>query len=93
MVTTMRVEIAYSSETQQQLHTLELPLGSRVRDAIQQSGLLACCPELTWETLLVGIFSRRCDLDTVVQPGDRVEIYRPLQTDPKERRRQRAQHL
>ena len=29
-------------------------------------------------------------LDAVLQPGDRVEIYRPLIADPKEQRKKRA---
>ena len=39
--------------------------------------------------LQVGIFSQKCSLDHVLEPGDRIEIYRPLLIDPKERRRQR----
>ena len=38
----------------------------------------------------VGIFGVRCRLDKIVQPGDRVECYRPLLLDPKEARRVRA---
>jgi putative ubiquitin-RnfH superfamily antitoxin RatB of RatAB toxin-antitoxin module len=42
------------------------------------------------EALAVGIFSTPCALDRIVKNGDRIEIYRPLQNDPKEARRQRA---
>lgn len=38
----------------------------------------------------IGVFGRLEPLDTPLQDGDRVEIYRPLQVDPKERRRRRA---
>lgn len=38
----------------------------------------------------IGIFGKKVGLDTLVQPGDRVEIYQALQIDPKEARRQRA---
>jgi putative ubiquitin-RnfH superfamily antitoxin RatB of RatAB toxin-antitoxin module len=38
----------------------------------------------------LGIFSRRVAADYPVEPGDRVEIYRPLDLDPMEARRKRA---
>jgi putative ubiquitin-RnfH superfamily antitoxin RatB of RatAB toxin-antitoxin module len=38
----------------------------------------------------VGIFSRPVSHDTLLREGDRVEVYRPLKVDPKERRRQVA---
>lgn len=55
-----------------------------------RSGLLEAMPELRLQALEVGIFHRRCALDTPVRDGNRVEIYRPLQIDPKEARRLRA---
>lgn len=38
----------------------------------------------------VGIFGKKVALETELRSGDRVEIYRPLQMDPKEARRKRA---
>jgi hypothetical protein len=38
----------------------------------------------------VGVFGKRVPPDTPLADGDRVEIYRALLLDPKERRRQRA---
>ena len=38
----------------------------------------------------VGIFGRVMEADTVLRDGDRVEIYRPLEADPKEARRARV---
>lgn len=66
----------------------ELPEGATVADLLQ-----ACC---LWQThpetrdLSLGIFSHPVTLDTLLKTGDRVEVYRPLLLDPKERRRQRA---
>jgi putative ubiquitin-RnfH superfamily antitoxin RatB of RatAB toxin-antitoxin module len=37
-----------------------------------------------------GIHGRRVPLDTALADGDRVEVYRPLQADPKAARRRRA---
>jgi putative ubiquitin-RnfH superfamily antitoxin RatB of RatAB toxin-antitoxin module len=86
----IQVEVVYALADQQWLLSVELPLGSTVKTAIQQSGLLRQEPEQNWDNLSFGIFSRQCSLDTPVRHGDRVEIYRPLQIDPKERRRRRA---
>ena len=38
----------------------------------------------------VGIFGEPCGRDAVPRNGDRIEIYRPLRSDPKESRRARA---
>ena len=54
------------------------------------SGLDADFPDLAIEDLDIGVFGRRMDPETCVRPGDRVELYRPLLTDPKEGRRSRA---
>lgn len=40
-------------------------------------------------TLQCGIWNARATLDTVLQNGDRLEIYRPLTADPKTARRER----
>ncbi|GEM_PF-514846 len=86
----IQVEVVYALADQQWLLSIEVPSGSTVKTAVQQSGLLRHWPEQDWDNLSVGIFSQRCHLDTPVQHGDRIEIYRPLQVDPKERRRRRA---
>ena len=64
-----------------EISKLELPAGSRVRDALR-----AACVEAD----AVGVFGRRVAPDARLADGDRVEIYRPLGLDPKERRRRRA---
>jgi uncharacterized protein len=38
----------------------------------------------------VGIFGEPCGRDAVPRDGDRIEIYRPLRSEPKESRRARA---
>lgn len=91
MPPTIRVEVVYALADQQTMFSVEIPLGSDIKTAIQQSGMPQHWPELDWERSPVGIFSRPCTLDTPLQAGDRVEIYRPLQLDPKQSRRRRAQ--
>ena len=62
--------------------------GMTVAGVLQQSGFLERHPELVG--LPAGIFSQTVSLDTLVKPGDRVELYRPLLVNPMEKRRQRA---
>lgn len=85
----VNVEIVYIPEDTPAIHHyLSMTPGSTVADVVRQSGLLESYPEV--EDLAVGIFANRVNWETLVTPGDRVELYRPLTADPKEKRRQRA---
>ncbi len=53
------------------------------RDAIERSGILAQFPEIDLDTQKVGVFGKVLALETKLEDGDRVEIYRPLIADPK----------
>jgi putative ubiquitin-RnfH superfamily antitoxin RatB of RatAB toxin-antitoxin module len=44
--------------------------------------------DVPWNTAPVGIFGELRDRQDVPADGDRVEIYRPLRSDPRERRRE-----
>jgi putative ubiquitin-RnfH superfamily antitoxin RatB of RatAB toxin-antitoxin module len=69
---------------------VEVAQGSSALDAIRASGVLERCAEVDISSQWVGVWGRRCALETILKEGDRVEIYRPLAVDPKEARRQRA---
>lgn len=86
----MRVEVVYALPDRQWQVECQLPLTATVGDAIRASGLLAQFPQLNPGGSRLGIFGRLATLDTPLRAGDRVEIYRPLQADPKEGRRRRA---
>ena len=90
MAETIRVEVAYALPTQQFLRALTLPREATVRSAIEASGVLALFPAIDLAVDRVGVWNRVAALDAPLRDGDRVEIYRPLQVDPKEVRRQRA---
>jgi putative ubiquitin-RnfH superfamily antitoxin RatB of RatAB toxin-antitoxin module len=84
------VTVAYSPAPRQVLQwLLELPAGATVRQAVLASGLAAACPGLDVATCEVGIWSRACAWEAALREGDRVEIYRGLQVDPKVARRER----
>lgn len=84
----MRVEVVYAVREAADAVTVELPAGATVRDALAASGIAERHPGISLDTL--GVFGRRVSADARLADGDRVEIYRPLEMDPKERRRERA---
>jgi putative ubiquitin-RnfH superfamily antitoxin RatB of RatAB toxin-antitoxin module len=86
----IEVEVAYALPQIQVVLPVQLPAGAVVGDAIRESGILKQFPEIDLANNKVGIFGKLSKLDAVLQPGDRVEIYRPLVADPKEARRKKA---
>ena len=70
---------------------VDLPAGACAADAVRASGLAAVLGERFLSTVPLGIFGAVCTPETILRPGDRVEIYRPLPVDPKQARRQRAE--
>jgi len=84
------VEVAYALQDRQELITVQVPPGSCIKTAVQQSGLLSLFPHEDLNQLKVGVFSKPRLLTDEVKEGDRIEIYRPLTIDPKEARRAKA---
>jgi uncharacterized protein len=85
----VKVEVIYIDIEQGINHFYcELPEGATVEDAIKKSAIFTCCPEA--QAFPIGIFSKLVKPTTVLKTGDRIEIYRPLINDPKEKRRLRA---
>lgn len=87
---TMSVEVVYALPQQQSLLSVQVPLGTTAMQAVELSGVLAAYPEIEPTKAKLGIFGKLTKADTVLQPRDRVEIYRPLIADPKEVRKKRA---
>ena len=86
----IRVEVAYATPERQLVLPLDVPRGCTVGEAIERSAIREEFPGLAVNFDAVGIFGRKAPAGQVLQPGDRVEIYRPLIADPKEARRKRA---
>lgn len=86
----LRVELAYA-ESPQRLHRLDLvlPTGATVADALRASGWRELLGPAQLDGLRIGVWGRPCEPDAALRDLDRVELYRPLQVDPKEARRQR----
>ena len=85
----VKVELVYVATDGSTMHlNLDLKSGATVLDALNDSGVYTLYPET--KECAVGIYARQVSLDTVLKSGDRVEIYRSLVRDPKEKRRQLA---
>jgi len=85
----MNVGVCYAEADRQSWLRLEVPNNSTVEQAIQLSGLLTRYPEIDLTKQKVGIFGKLAKLDTIIQEGDRVEIYRQITVDPTQVKRRR----
>ncbi|MDH3315458.1 MAG: RnfH family protein [Gammaproteobacteria bacterium] len=83
--------MAYATPGSQHLVTLEVPVGTTIAAAVERCRDQRLLPEAAFQYSDLGVFGRRVRAERVLEPGDRVEIYRPLEVDPKEARRRRAQ--
>jgi uncharacterized protein len=83
------VSVVYALPDRQTVINLNVSAKSTVADVIAASGLLPRFPEID-RSPKCAIFGRPVPLTSVVSPGDRVEILRPLVVDPKEGRRRAA---
>ncbi len=85
----VKIELVYVALGKTIVHlTLNLKTGSTVFEALNASEIYTTYPET--KDLPVGIYAKQVSLDQVLKEGDRIEIYRPLVLDPKEKRRQKA---
>ena len=78
----MNVGVAYADRFKQIWLKLDVPERSTAREIIERSGLLAQFPEIDLGKQKIGVFGKLIKLDTVLEEGTRVEIYRPITADP-----------
>lgn len=86
----IEVEVVFGIPEQQRLVSLTLHSGATIADAIEKSGFAREFADYDLSSLPVGVWGHLAARDTVLSAGDRVEIYRPLQLDPREARRRLA---
>jgi putative ubiquitin-RnfH superfamily antitoxin RatB of RatAB toxin-antitoxin module len=92
-----RCVVAFATRGRQFLWAVELAATATVADALRVARDLAANDtdarsyDIPWDTANVGIFGQVCARSDVPAEGDRIEIYRPLAADPRERRRERVQ--
>lgn len=84
------VEIVFALADHQELVSLSVDEGTTVADVVSQSGLSKKFPEQDLSGLQVGIWGRIAERNYRVKQGDRVELYRSLNRDPRDARRELA---
>lgn len=86
------VEVVYGDAERQKLIALEVPEGTTVYAAAEQSAMTKWFPELDLAQATLGIFGKVVakPKEQLLRAGERVEIYRPLLVDPIESRKARA---
>ena len=91
LLSPVSVQVCYITPQAQFLHTILVPQGTTMLQAIALSGVLAAFPEIDPERQKIGVYSKIQSPDTLVREKDRIEIYRSLQVDPMAARRKRAE--
>jgi putative ubiquitin-RnfH superfamily antitoxin RatB of RatAB toxin-antitoxin module len=86
----IEIELVYASATRQRLLSIQADAGATVAAVLSQSDIDLDFPDENIDDLAVGIWGKLVDRDHIVRDGDRIELYRPLQIDPREARRQLA---
>src|ERR1700761_2852028 len=85
-----RCLVAYATRERQYLWAVDIDMDATIADAIEAARQLADEPDVPWDTAPVGIFGEVRDRADRPAPGDRIEIYRPLASDPRDRRREQV---
>jgi uncharacterized protein len=90
-----RCVVVYATPAEQRLWSLELPLSATIGQALQ-AARAACgeapgCAGIAWDSAPVGVFGEARARHEQFADGDRIELYRALRRDPRERRRERVQ--
>jgi putative ubiquitin-RnfH superfamily antitoxin RatB of RatAB toxin-antitoxin module len=86
----LEVEVVYALPERQALIAISIPAGATAGDAVAQSGIAGRFPGQDLSACQLGVWGRLVDRDQILEDGDRVEIYRPLEIDPREARRRLA---
>ena len=86
----IEIEVAYALPDKQILECLKVPNGTTAAQAIQLSGICTKFSEIQLNDKNLGIFGKLVKSEKILRNYDRIEIYRPLTVDPKEKRRKRV---
>jgi putative ubiquitin-RnfH superfamily antitoxin RatB of RatAB toxin-antitoxin module len=84
------VDVVYALPESQRIVRVPFVAGLTAERAVRDSGLLDAVAESVASSLVLGVFGARVGPHHALEPGDRVEICRPLTRDPRDRRREFA---
>jgi putative ubiquitin-RnfH superfamily antitoxin RatB of RatAB toxin-antitoxin module len=82
------VQVVYARPDEQPVVEVDFEPGMTAADAVERSGLLSARAAVAEAGLLRGVWGVEVALAHRLRAGDRVEISRPLQADPRAMRRE-----
>jgi putative ubiquitin-RnfH superfamily antitoxin RatB of RatAB toxin-antitoxin module len=88
--TLVRVEVVYALPQRAIEIALVLPVTATVADALAAAAADLRSAGVDVAAAEVGVFGAVVGRNRVLEPGDRIEVYRPLAVDPKAARRARV---
>jgi putative ubiquitin-RnfH superfamily antitoxin RatB of RatAB toxin-antitoxin module len=86
-----RCEVAYALPGAQFIITVAVPLDASVADVLAAAQTLSARTDIPWTSAAIGIYGERCRPSHRPLDGDRIEIYRQLERDPRQARREAAE--
>lgn len=92
----IKVEVVAATTELQKIIAIEVEPHTNIQKAIELSGVLSYFPDFPSVELFeasgfsVGIYSKTATIDTLLQEGDRVEIYLPLKQSAIDARKARV---
>ena len=87
----IQVEVAVAYPEVQQIFSLAVPLGTTAQEVVSGADLVKIFPELNVGTVPLSVWGKVVKPEYLLCDGDRVEVLRRLQIDPKEARRELAE--
>lgn len=84
------VEVVYATAATVAIVKVPFVPGLTAGEAVRRSGLLERCAGGDAAGPILGVYGVAVGQEHVLEPGDRVEICRPLAADPRTRRREVA---
>jgi uncharacterized protein len=90
-----RCVVVYALPERQYRWEVDLPADATISQALDAARSVAGvdADQIPWDSADVGIFGELRTRADPLRDGDRVELYRPLQHDPRESRRDRVKRL
>jgi putative ubiquitin-RnfH superfamily antitoxin RatB of RatAB toxin-antitoxin module len=85
----VKVSVVIALPECQQVVSLDLEGEPTVADAVAAASSAACLAQADLASCGFGLWGREVAAGTKLREGDRVELLRPLQVDPKDARRKR----
>jgi len=81
------IEIVAALDEKHFMKRFQISKGTTVKQAIELSMIKEFYSKIDYSALKIGIYGKIISPENELQQGDRIEIYRPLAVDPKEKRK------